>query len=74
MNPLLDFTGLPRFAEIEPEHVTPAVEELLDRNRALTASLLVETEPPTWRISYNPSRMPTNNWRVFGGRSDISIW
>ena len=29
MNPLLDTTGLPRFADIRPEHVTPAVDELL---------------------------------------------
>jgi oligopeptidase A len=48
MNPLLDFTGLPRFAEITPEHITPAVEEHLTRNRALTAQLLADTAPPTW--------------------------
>src|SRR3970282_2275054 len=54
MNPLLDFTGLPRFAEIKPEHVTPAVEELLDRNRALTARLLAETPPPTWQNFVQP--------------------
>ncbi|MEW6097616.1 MAG: M3 family metallopeptidase [Pseudomonadota bacterium] len=29
MNPLLDTSDLPRFAEIRPEHVTPAVDELL---------------------------------------------
>jgi oligopeptidase A len=28
-NPLLDTTGLPRFAEIRPEHIGPAVDELL---------------------------------------------
>ena len=35
MNPLLDFSGLPRFAEIKPEHVAPAIEQLLEENRAL---------------------------------------
>ena len=35
MNPLLDFSGLPRFGEIGPEHVTPAVDALLEENRAL---------------------------------------
>ena len=25
MNPLLDFSGLPRFADIRPEHVAPAI-------------------------------------------------
>ncbi|WP_418315408.1 M3 family metallopeptidase [Piscinibacter sakaiensis] len=35
-NPLLDFSDLPRFAEIRPEHVGPAVEQLLrDANDAL---------------------------------------
>ncbi len=48
MNPLLDFSGLPRFAEIKTEHVAPAVEELLTRNRALTKKLLSESAPPTW--------------------------
>ena len=28
-NPLLDFSGLPRFDAIRPEHVTPAVDALL---------------------------------------------
>lgn len=48
MNPLLDFSGLPRFAEIKPEHVTPAIEQLLAENRGLVARLLADTAPPTW--------------------------
>ena len=28
-NPLLDFSGLPRFAQFKPEFVTPAVDKLL---------------------------------------------
>jgi oligopeptidase A len=48
MNPLLDFTGLPRFAEVKPEHVAPAVEQLLAENRALVARLLADTMTPTW--------------------------
>jgi oligopeptidase A len=48
MNPLLDFTGLPRFAEVRPEHVTPAVEQLLAENRALVASLLADNAAPAW--------------------------
>ena len=54
MNPLLDFSGLPRFAEITTEHVTPAVDELLTRNRALTAKLLVDATPPTWENFVQP--------------------
>jgi len=48
-NPLLDFSGLPRFAEIKPEHVAPAIEKLLDENRALIGQLLSDSAPPTWR-------------------------
>ncbi|MGH8729254.1 MAG: M3 family metallopeptidase [Burkholderiales bacterium] len=35
MNPLLDFSSLPRFAEIKPEHVTPALNDLLTECRAV---------------------------------------
>lgn len=28
-NPLLDFSGLPRFDLFRPEHVTPAIEQLI---------------------------------------------
>ncbi|WP_035384213.1 M3 family metallopeptidase [Ferriphaselus sp. R-1] len=48
MNPLLDTSGLPRFAEIQPEHVTPAVEQVLADNRALIARLLADEAAPTW--------------------------
>ena len=48
MNPLLDFSGLPRFGEIKPEHVAPAIEQLLDECRALIACLLDDQEPPSW--------------------------
>jgi oligopeptidase A len=33
-NPLLDFSALPRFAELRPEHVAPAIDELLAEGRA----------------------------------------
>ena len=48
MNPLLDFSGLPRFADIQPAHVTPAVDQLLAENRALIDRLANAPEVPTW--------------------------
>ncbi|MSQ59508.1 MAG: M3 family peptidase [Betaproteobacteria bacterium] len=48
MNPLLDFSGLPRFASIKAEHVTPAVDDLLQENRTLIAELARMTEAPAW--------------------------
>jgi oligopeptidase A len=48
MNPLLDFSGLPRFADIRPEHVTPAVDVLIGENRALIERLATSPDAPTW--------------------------
>ncbi|HKW39462.1 MAG TPA: M3 family metallopeptidase [Burkholderiales bacterium] len=48
MNPLLDFSGLPRYGEIRPEHVAPAVDELLAQNRALIAALTAMDAPVSW--------------------------
>jgi oligopeptidase A len=48
MNPLLDFTGLPRFSEIRPEHVTPAVDELLSECRELVQKVVSDSTPPSW--------------------------
>ena len=47
-NPLLDFSGLPHFHEVRPEHVSPAVDELLQHNRDIVKLLLEDTTPPTW--------------------------
>jgi oligopeptidase A len=49
MNPLLDFSGLPRYNEVRPEHVTPAVDQLLADNRALVARLVDNATPATWK-------------------------
>ena len=51
-NPLLDFSGLPRFAEIRPEHVASAVDELLAQGRAAIAA--VTGAPPTWDAFVSP--------------------
>jgi oligopeptidase A len=46
MNPLLDFSGLPRFAELKPEHIAPAVDQLLAEGRATIER--VSAAPVTW--------------------------
>ena len=48
INPLLDFSKLPRFADIKPEHVTPAVDQLLRDNRALVERIATAPDEPTW--------------------------
>jgi len=47
-NPLLDFSGLTRFDAIRPEHVTPAIEQLLEQNRAVVAQLEAPLADVTW--------------------------
>ncbi|ACT49058.1 M3 family metallopeptidase [Methylotenera mobilis] len=48
-NPLLHFAGLPKFNEIKPEHVGPAVDSLIAEGRALVEQLAISTEAPTWQ-------------------------
>jgi len=48
MNPLLDFSGLPRFEETRSKHVAPALDQLLSENRALCERLLADVSAPTW--------------------------
>jgi len=48
MNPLLDFSGLPRFEAFKPEYVTPAVDELLAANRVLIGQLAADPRAPNW--------------------------
>jgi oligopeptidase A len=45
-NPLLQFEGLPRFDQIRPEHVAPAMDELLAGGRRAIASSI--QAPATW--------------------------
>ncbi|WP_413438030.1 M3 family metallopeptidase [Sulfuriferula sp. GW1] len=54
MNPLLDFSALPRFSQIKPEHVTPAVDALLAENKALVDRLANAAEAPTWKTFVQP--------------------
>jgi len=46
MNPLLQFSGLPRFDEVKPQHVVPAIDELLAAGRAAIEAAV--RARPTW--------------------------
>ena len=48
MNPLLDFSGLPRFAEFKPESVTPALDQLVAENRSVVENLRNQGTAPDW--------------------------
>jgi len=47
-NPLLDFSGLPRFAEIRAEHIVPAISALLAKARAAVDRVARDTSEATW--------------------------
>jgi oligopeptidase A len=47
-NPLLDLAALPRFSSIRPEHVTPAIQQLIAENRTLVAQLCDAPGTPGW--------------------------
>ncbi|MHB1083484.1 MAG: M3 family metallopeptidase [Thiobacillus sp.] len=48
MNPLLDFSGLPRFDAFKPEWVTPAIDPLLADCRAAAARAMAADTPAEW--------------------------
>jgi oligopeptidase A len=54
MNPLLDFSGLPRFPDIRPEHVMPAVDELLAECRTAVQHAVTQGGDPTWANTVAP--------------------
>jgi len=47
-NPLLDFSGPPRFALIRPEHVKPALDAVLEQNRRELEAMLSSVRDYAW--------------------------
>jgi oligopeptidase A len=54
MNPLLDFSALPRFPEFAPGHVTPAVDTLLAQAREVVAQVTSADAAPDWESFVTP--------------------
>ena len=53
-NPLLYFSGLPRFSNIQTRHIAPAVKQLLDRGCSTVEKVLSESAEPTWQNFVQP--------------------
>ena len=69
-NPLLDFSGLPRFSAVRPEHVAPAVDQLIAEGRATIERLAAARRArPPGRTSSSRSTTPTSASRAPGRRS-----
>ncbi len=54
MNPLLDFSGLPRFSELKPGHVAPALDQLLAESRAVISNISTGQVPASWDAFVRP--------------------
>ncbi|MWQ46435.1 oligopeptidase A [Glaesserella parasuis] len=52
-NPLLNNTSLPKFSQIQPEHVVPAIEQLIQQCRD-TIEQVSQINTPTWENFYLP--------------------
>ena len=69
-NPLLDFSGLPHFDAITPAHVAPAIDALLDENRAVVARLEGPQSQVTWDNFVEPLEQATERlgraWGIVG--------
>ena len=53
-NPLLQPVELPLFSAIKPEHIQPAIEQLLTKNRQQIKRLLANVEMPDWNSLIEP--------------------
>jgi oligopeptidase A len=75
MNPLLDFSGLPRFADFRPELVAPAVDQLLAENRALIERVSTPAVAPTWSDFVEPMESANERlhraWGVVGHLNSV---
>ncbi|GGY09912.1 oligopeptidase A [Litchfieldella qijiaojingensis] len=71
-NPLLETHTLPPFGEIQPEHVVPAIERLIEDNRAAVENLAERASqaPPSWESLAAP--LETLNDRLSQAWSPVS--
>jgi len=71
-NPLLDTSTLPRFAEMQVEHIVPALDQALNKNRETLAEIL-KTDPKSWGQLIPPlEQMEEELGRVFSPVSHLN--
>jgi len=70
LNPLLDFSDLPRFGDVKPAHVAPAISALLEENRTVVARLELPMERVSWENFVEPLENATEKlgraWGIVG--------
>lgn len=75
-NPLLDFTDLPRFADIRPEHIGPALDTLLADAQRAVAQVADPATPISWATVVDVLEAGTERlgraWGVVGHLSSVA--
>lgn len=75
MNPLLEISGLPAYSAITPEHITPAIDQLLGRAQAEVERIVADTAAPTWENFVEPMDNATEAlsraWGVVGHLNSV---
>ena len=75
-NPLLDFSGLPRFSDFKPEWVAPALDVLLGQARAALDSVCAPDQAVQWSTIVVPLEAATERlsraWGVVGHLNSVA--
>ena len=70
LNPLLDFSDLPQFAAIQPEHIGSAIDSLLEQCRTVVKELEAPIAQVTWENFVEPLENVTEKlgraWGIVG--------
>ena len=70
LNPLLDFSDLPQFETIKPEHIGSAIDSLLDQCRTVVIELEGQSAQVTWENFVEPLENVTEKlsraWGIVG--------
>ena len=69
-NPLCDFSALPDYAAVKPEHIEPALDALIRAAEQALEQVTAEATPPTWSAVVEPLERATEHlgraWGVVG--------
>jgi len=75
-NALLDFAGLPRFADFSPSLVTPAIDELITQAREAVEAASRPSTPATWDAFVEPLEDATERlsraWGMVGHLNGVA--
>ena len=74
-NPLLNFSGLPKFDQICAEHVEPAIDHLIVSSRNCIDELAISNDVPTWANFAKPlediEEMLSRAWSQVGHMNSV---